>query len=61
MLCLKTMALGDSIDVQREKRWPGQTSSSDPKICWDPYQVDDVSDTEGLLGRPDDDGEFPSD
>ena len=55
MLCLKAMALGDPIDIQREKRWPNQTSSTDPKVVWNPYQVDDISDTEGLLGPSNDD------
>lgn len=53
MLCLKSMALGDTLDVQREKRWPNQTGSG-TKVVFDPYQEDEFSDTEGdrLLGEP---------
>lgn len=64
MLCLKSMALGDTLDVQREKRWPNQTGSG-TKVVFDPYQEDEFSDTEGVLGSgapdpyDDNDLEFP--
>ncbi|EKM59229.1 uncharacterized protein PHACADRAFT_85898 [Phanerochaete carnosa HHB-10118-sp] len=38
MLCLKSMAMGESIDTQREKRWPGQTSATEPKTIFTPYE-----------------------
>ncbi|GJE84206.1 hypothetical protein PsYK624_002820 [Phanerochaete sordida] len=45
ILCLKSMASGDSIDTQREKRWPGQTSATENKTIFSPYE-DDVDEDE---------------
>jgi hypothetical protein len=50
MLCLKSMAMGESIDLQRNTRWPGQTSSTEARVIWDPYQEDELrEDTEAIL------------
>lgn len=43
MLCLKAMALGDSIDTQREKRWPGSTSATEPKAIFTAYEEDEYA------------------
>lgn len=55
MLCLRSMALGDPIDLQREKRWPGQSSSTEAKVVWSAYDGDsDFSDPEDVMGALDD-------
>ena len=46
VLCLKSMASGDSIDTQREKRWPGQTSATENKTIFSPYEDDDGDEEE---------------
>lgn len=46
MVCLKSMALGESIDKQRETRWPHQTSATEPKVVWTPYEEDSDGDAE---------------
>ena len=49
MLCLKSMAMGEPIDTQRSTRWPGQTSNSEARVIWDPYQEDELrEDTETI-------------
>lgn len=47
---------GDPVDMQREKRWPGQTDNAAPgvrgvRVRFDENGDDsDLSDTEGVLG-----------
>lgn len=60
------MALGDSIDVQREKRWPGQMSSTDGKVVHSDEKKEE-DDTENMFSGPGGDadsgfadGEFPA-
>jgi len=49
ILALKAMADGDPIDIQREKRWPNQTSSG-VAVELKPWQEDsDYSDEEGVI------------
>ena len=50
MLCLKSMAMGESVDAQRNARWPGQTSQTEAKVIWDVYQQDELREgTEDLM------------
>ena len=43
------MAEGDAIDIQREQRWPNQTSTG-VKVELKPWEEDsDYSDEEGLI------------
>lgn len=47
---MKTMADGDPVDIQREKRWPQQTPAG-VKVELKPWQEDsDYSDEEGVFG-----------
>jgi len=53
MLAMKTMASGDPVDMQREKRWPNHTAAAvaqrGPKVNFTPWEEDsDYSDTEGI-------------
>ncbi|KAG9317407.1 hypothetical protein JVU11DRAFT_1606 [Chiua virens] len=61
MLALQSMASGDHVDLQREKRWPHRTgtnattgttqSGTGVKVNFDPWEEDDdFSDQEGLFG-----------
>lgn len=57
MLAMKSMALGDPVDLQREKRWPNRTGEPGPqgpkgvKVEFRPWEEDsDYSDTEGMTG-----------
>ncbi|KAI0796695.1 hypothetical protein C8Q75DRAFT_206669 [Abortiporus biennis] len=38
LLALKSMASGDPVDVQREKRWPNSAISNEPKAIFTPEQ-----------------------
>ncbi|EPQ59436.1 hypothetical protein GLOTRDRAFT_35133 [Gloeophyllum trabeum ATCC 11539] len=52
LLALKSMASGDPVDIQREKRWPGHTegSANGVKVQFMPWEEkDDYSDSEGLM------------
>ncbi|KAF9534229.1 hypothetical protein CPB83DRAFT_843895 [Crepidotus variabilis] len=50
MLAMQTMADGDTLDIQREKRWPSQTKTG-LKVDLEPWQEDDdYSDQEGIFG-----------
>jgi hypothetical protein len=53
LLALKSMASGDPVDIQREKRWPNHTTttaSRGPKVEFAPWEEDsDYSDQEGLI------------
>ena len=46
------MAGGDSIDTQREKRWPGQMSSADGKVVHSDEKKEEEDDTEDMIGGP---------
>jgi len=53
LLCLKSMASGDPVDTQRDKRWPGRlgdsTTTRGVKVQFKPYEEDsDYSDEEGV-------------
>ena len=49
MLALKSMASGDPVDQQSDKRWPNQTPANNPKVEFQPYEEDsDYSDMEGV-------------
>ncbi|PSS05408.1 hypothetical protein PHLCEN_2v3897 [Hermanssonia centrifuga] len=70
MVALKSMASGDPIDVQREKRWPNHASATEPKVVFQPWEEDsDFSDMEGVVPNsgnirmidPANDKEWPSD
>ncbi|KIM90889.1 hypothetical protein PILCRDRAFT_811386 [Piloderma croceum F 1598] len=57
LLALKTMASGDPVDLQREKRWPNRTGEGAPhapkgvKVEFKPWEEDsDFSDQEGMVG-----------
>lgn len=60
MLALQSMASGDPIDMQREKRWPNrtgnnvgtpQTNTAGVKVGFDAWEEDeDFSDQEGVFG-----------
>jgi hypothetical protein len=57
LLALKTMASGDPVDLQREKRWPNRTGEGTPhapkgvKVEFKPWEEDsDFSDQEGMVG-----------
>lgn len=59
MLAMKSMASGDPVDLQREKRWPnhtGQGTTQGPKgvqVDWNPWEDDaEYSDQEGVCGYP---------
>ncbi|KZT12480.1 uncharacterized protein LAESUDRAFT_718741 [Laetiporus sulphureus 93-53] len=50
MAVLRSMASGDPLDVQREKRWPNRTTSSNPKVEFKAWEEDsDMSDLEGVM------------
>ncbi|KAL6309686.1 hypothetical protein BKA93DRAFT_849857 [Sparassis latifolia] len=50
LLAMQSMAAGDPVDVQREKRWPNRTTSTDPKVAFEPWEEDsDYDDFEGLM------------
>ncbi|KAF8138415.1 hypothetical protein EV363DRAFT_1313880 [Boletus edulis] len=62
MLALQSMASGDPIDMQREKRWPSRTSNNTGtpqtgtgvKVNFDAWEEDeDFSDQEGIFGSID--------
>jgi len=47
---MKSMADGDPVDIQREKRWPNQTKTG-VAVELQPWQEDsDYSDEEGIFG-----------
>lgn len=50
---MKTMASGDPVDIQREKRWPnrtGTTTTRGVKVEFKPWEEDsDYSDEEGII------------
>lgn len=49
-MALRSMAEGDPIDIQREKRWPNQTATSGVKVELKPWEEDsDYSDEEGVI------------
>ena len=59
MLALQSMASGDPIDMQREKRWPNRTvtntatpqAGTGVKVNFDAWDEDeDFSDQEGIFG-----------
>ncbi|EJD01095.1 uncharacterized protein FOMMEDRAFT_141811 [Fomitiporia mediterranea MF3/22] len=58
LLALRSMAIGNQIDVQREDRWPNQTEGTAEtgtsfKVNHKPWDLDsDYSDLEGAFGRP---------
>ena len=44
------MASGDTLDVQRDKRWPNRTSSMNTKVEFMPWEEDsDEDDLEGIM------------
>ncbi|KZT20365.1 hypothetical protein NEOLEDRAFT_1075745 [Neolentinus lepideus HHB14362 ss-1] len=52
---LKSMASGDPVDMQREKRWPNHTEGSmtGVKVQFQPWEENsDYSDSEGLMPAP---------
>ncbi|PCH41065.1 hypothetical protein WOLCODRAFT_137165 [Wolfiporia cocos MD-104 SS10] len=50
MLAMRSMASGDPVDVQREKRWPNRTTSLNPKVHFKTWEEDsDMSDMEGIM------------
>lgn len=59
MLALQSMASGDPVDMQREKRWPNRTANNTGtpqtgagvKVNFDPWEEEeDFSDQEGIFG-----------
>lgn len=58
MLAMKSMASGDPVDLQREKRWPNHTGQAAPQgpakgvqVEWHPWEEDEFySDQEGVCG-----------
>ena len=45
-----SMASGDTLDVQRDKRWPNRTSSMNTKVEFMPWEEDsDEDDLEGIM------------
>lgn len=59
MLALQSMASGDPIDMQREKRWPNRTANNTGtpqtgagvRVNFDAWEEDDdFSDQEGVFG-----------
>ncbi|KAK7060577.1 hypothetical protein VNI00_001343 [Paramarasmius palmivorus] len=51
LLACKEMAQGETLDVQRERRWPNRTGSDGTlRVDFSPYENDDWSDQEDLLG-----------
>ncbi|TBU32800.1 hypothetical protein BD311DRAFT_749753 [Dichomitus squalens] len=50
---MMSMASGDPLDEQREKRWPNRTVDSKPKVEFADWEEDsDLSDMEGIFGFP---------
>jgi hypothetical protein len=53
LLAMKSMASGDPVDIQREKRWPKRTQttgSQGTKVQFQPWEENsDYSDQEGLV------------
>ncbi|KAM5540481.1 hypothetical protein V8D89_005939 [Ganoderma adspersum] len=48
-----SMASGDPVDEQREKRWPNRTVNGQPKVEFAEWEEDsDMSDMEGIFGFP---------
>ena len=48
-----SMASGDPVDEQREKRWPNRTADGKPKVEFTEFEEDsDLSDMEGIFGYP---------
>ncbi|KAI1795205.1 hypothetical protein LXA43DRAFT_970852 [Ganoderma leucocontextum] len=48
-----SMASGDPLDEQREKRWPNRTVNGEPKVEFAEWEEDsDMSDMEGIFGFP---------
>jgi hypothetical protein len=48
---MMSMAAGDPVDIQREKRWPNHTAQG-VKVDFKPHEEDsDFSDEEGLVPR----------
>lgn len=48
-----SMASGDPLDEQREKRWPNRTVAGQPKVEFAEWEEDsDMSDMEGIFGYP---------
>ncbi|KAI0732947.1 hypothetical protein C8Q72DRAFT_73998 [Fomitopsis betulina] len=43
------MASGDTLDVQRDKRWPNRTSSMNTKVEFMPWEEDSDEDLEGIM------------
>ncbi|KAH9938180.1 uncharacterized protein B0H18DRAFT_965939 [Fomitopsis serialis] len=43
------MASGDTLDVQREKRWPNRTSSINTKVEFMPWEEDSEDDLESMM------------
>lgn len=57
LLCLKSMASGDPVDIQRDKRWPGHlgdnATTRGVKVQFTPWEEDsDYSDEEGVAHYP---------
>jgi len=59
ILAMKSMASGDPVDLQREKRWPNHTGQATPQgpkgiqVDWNPWEDDaEYSDQEGVCGHP---------
>lgn len=47
---MKSMASGDPVDAQREKRWPNRTTSTNPKVEFKVWEEDsEASDLEGIM------------
>lgn len=48
-MAVHSMARGEPLDVQRETRWPNQTTAA-IEVAWKPWQDgSDFSDTEGIF------------
>lgn len=48
-----SMASGDPVDEQREKRWPNRTVNGQPKVEFADWEEDsEMSDMEGIFGFP---------
>jgi hypothetical protein len=50
LLAMITMASGDPLDIQREKRWPARTGEGkSTKVQFTPWEEDEMSDVECVM------------
>ncbi|KAF9821138.1 hypothetical protein IEO21_00746 [Rhodonia placenta] len=49
MAAMRSMASGDPVDEQREKRWPNRTTSTNPKVEFKAWEEDSDFDDENFM------------